>query len=133
MIKKFRDAQGNPDYGNDKPRAREHPTVNLMATSLYDLIDWDLARHEPPLTCSIPTAGLDYFLDTPMSVNTDWKTHTQAVERAIREVSVASMKTSTHARRDGLILATMSARKNLPGNKSKKDLSKLADFGKRKT
>ena len=135
MIKKFRVAQGNPDYGNDKPRARILPDVNLMATTLQDLIDWDQAEHEPPLTCSIPTAGLDYFLDTPMPVNTDWKSHTQAVERAIREVSVASMKTSTQVRRDGLILARMTARTVLPGNKSKKDLAKLADaaIGKKKT
>ena len=55
--KKIRKDGGNPDLGDKSPRNRFRPKINFEATSLRTLTPdvWEKPRHEPLLTCHIPT------------------------------------------------------------------------------
>ena len=85
MIKSVR---GDNELGDKSVRPRVHPYLNINATNLTDLIDWDGAT-EPIITCDITTAELEKFRECPMEVEY-FPCHTQMIERAVKEVTAAA-------------------------------------------
>ena len=60
------------------------------ADTYHDIIDWEKETlTEPPLTYSLTDDELKHIVEEPLNVP-PYKSHTQSVERAIRQVSIAS-------------------------------------------
>ena len=82
-------------------RPRKTPKLNFNATTVKDLIDWNTSEIlEPALTCSLSTEELckvtDKAFETPAV-----KIHTQATERAVKEVTEAAAAVVGFDARDG--------------------------------
>ena len=66
------------------------PTLLYDADTYHDIIDWEKETlTEPPLTYSLTDDELKHIVEEPLNVP-PYKSHTQSVERAIRQVSIAS-------------------------------------------
>ena len=129
-IIKNRERAGHPDIGDRTPQKRVNPKLNFDARPLTvrNIIDWDRAFREPPLTCDISSQDLWSFLDTRMPFPDHFPNHTQSVERLIKRVTEAGQHVATEDRRDGVVLAQLEACRMLPVYESKKDLEKLTEF-----
>ena len=90
---------------------------------LKDLISWD-DSHEPVGTCHMTRDELLRLKDSPMLVDKLY-VHTQAIERAVKEVREASGEIFGFEKRDGFIRARADNRKLVPKLTSKKDLNAL--------
>jgi len=117
----------NVQMGNASVRPRTIPKINADAKSLIDLIDWCSGITEPPLSCSLTTAQIKQFVDTPMIV-ADWPSHTQSVERCIKMVTEASGHVYSQDRREGYIRSQILSRELMSRNRSKKDMHNLVNF-----
>ena len=129
MIRKTR---GHPDIGDDSPRVRRNPPLNWAATSLETLISWKDPKHEPNISCHIPTQHLRELMeDAPMQKPT-WVSNTQAVERAIKSLTEAGHCVRGAEGRDGRVLAQMEGRKYLSRRiNTKADLQTLKNIKKK--
>ena len=112
-----------------RPRLRPlTPEINPESENLIDLIDWCSGATEPPPTCSLTTAQVKQFVDTPMSAP-DCPSHTQSIERCVQMVTEASGHVYSQDRREGYIRSQIVSRKPMIKNRSKKDMHNLVDFG----
>ena len=69
------------EYGDNSVRPRVTPKLNLSATSLTNLISWKEDEvQEPAFTCSITTAEIQTFVETPYKPPL-FSSHTQSTER----------------------------------------------------
>ena len=69
------------EYGDNSVRPRITPKLNLSATSLTNLISWKEEEvQEPAFTCSITTAEIKTFVETPYKPP-QFSSHTQSTER----------------------------------------------------
>ena len=117
--------RGESDLGDMKPRARRTPVLNMEATTLTDLIDWDKETiHEPVFSCTLNQAELKRIQDIPMSVPY-YTLHTQSTERAVKQVTEAAAAVCGYERRDGYIRARVKHREIMPKFQSKKDVLRL--------
>ena len=117
--------KGNP-LGNTEVRARRTPEINKNATSLVNLIDWDVGSiHEPVLTCHMSRHELIDLLDHPMKVPY-MPVHGQAIERVVKQVTKAAGEVFGEEKRDGFIRAAAAQRALVPKRNSKQDLINLA-------
>ena len=119
-VDKILKIRGKEMMGRTNPRYRKLPQLNTEAESLLDLIDWKRA-HEPLLTCSMTKEMIKAFKETPMVVDY-YCGHTQAIERAVKEVTAASQAVYGEERRDGWIRSRAANREIMPLLNSKKDL-----------
>ena len=85
-VNKILEMRGKKALGCSKPRKRKLPKLNTDATSLKNLICWD-KPHEPLLTCTLSKHEISALKDKPMEVEY-FCGHTQAIERAVKEVIV---------------------------------------------
>ena len=130
-IERITNLRGEGDHstqlGDSSVRPRRTPEINEKATNLLELIDWDEQCYEPLLTTSISTADLKQFLTIPMQVPA-WPSHTQSIERCVKQVTEACTKVYTHERREGYIKAQEFSRKIMASNESRKELEGLLSF-----
>lgn len=119
-VQKIRRIRGNASQGSKAVRFRRHPSLNLKAATVKELVCWDNA-HEPVLTCDVPTDQLQQFLSKPMQVPTFPVQH-QSVERCVKEVTAAAQQVVGHDRRDGYIRARAAHRDTMPTFASKRDM-----------
>ena len=119
-VDKILKIRGKEMMARTNPRYRKLPQLNTEAESLLDLIDWKRA-HEPLLTCSMTKEMIKAFKETPMVVDY-YCGHTQAIERAVKEVTAASQAVYGEERRDGWIRSRAANREIMPLLNSKKDL-----------
>ena len=119
-VDKIMKIRGKEMMGRTKPRYRKLPELNTEAESLMELIDWKRA-HEPLLTCSMTKETIKAFKVTPMVVGY-YCGHTQAIERAVKEVTAASGAVYGEERRDGWIRSRAANREIMPLLNTKKDL-----------
>ena len=120
--------RNNNEYGNMDVRPREAPKLNFNATTFKDLIDWNTSEIlEPALTYSLSTEELckvtDKAFETPAV-----KIHTQATERAVKQVTEAAAAVVGFDARDGFIRARAHHREDLPEFTSKKDILKIMSY-----
>jgi hypothetical protein len=102
-------------------RTMDKNTVFLQssATSYVDMIDWTKCNLTPPPL-------LSHILDHELKMNKkitleQFPCHSQAIERAIKDVSSASCKVFGHKSRHGMVLLCKKSRKELPKVQSKAD------------
>ena len=78
---------GKTQVGDSSPRPRITPLINIKASTLTEMIDWNtLDLTEPPMTTSLTTVELKHLIESPMEVPS-WSSHTQAVERCVKMVT----------------------------------------------
>ena len=119
-VNKILKMRGKEIFGKTNPRPRKLPQMNVDATNLQDLINWNRA-HESLLTCNLNKEELKEFNNKPMEVPY-YCGHTQGIERAIKEVTAASAAVFGEERRDGWIRSRVENRELMPKLNSKKDL-----------
>ena len=122
-ISKSTEIRNGSDYGDKSVRPFTAPKLNWNATSIRNLQDWQNAT-EPLITTSIPTNELTRFLSSPLKLP-KIPGHSQSCERAVKEVSSASLSVFGAERREGYIFAKMKSRSIIPAMNSKKDLAAL--------
>ena len=92
-VEKIMKIRGREALGKTKPRARKLPKLNKQAKTLQTLISWDKTI-EPLFTCHLTKEEIKSFQLDPMKVPY-YCGHTQPIERAIKEVSLSVVATST--------------------------------------
>jgi hypothetical protein len=118
--------RGKEEFGRTKPRYRKLPKLNTEAEKLQDLISWNRA-HEPLLTCNMSKEEIKELRNKAMVVDY-YCGHTQAIERAVKEVTAASEAVYGEERRDGWIRSRAENREIMPMLNTKKDLLRLLSY-----
>jgi hypothetical protein len=109
-------------------RLFEVPEINMNATSYIELIDWQQRYSPPPILSNVSSetilslveSGGDddvLFLRLPC--------HTQAVERAVKTVTEASLQLCNKNSRESLIKTKIESRKRMPKFDSKQDFKAI--------
>ena len=115
----------NQDEGDSSVRKFLPPSLNFDANNLSELIDWDsVIVYESILTCHLTDSQIQDLIMTPLELP-PFPSHTQSVERLVREVTDACGLISGHDRRDGFIRARMASRKKAPKSEIKRDFALL--------
>ena len=122
-IKKILKMRGKAPFGKTGVRYRKLPKLNVEATCLADLINWNRS-HEPLLTCTLTKDEIKRFDQEPMVVPYHCG-HAQAVERAVKEVTAASDNVVGEDRRDGWIRSRCESRNLVQRVDTKSDLAGL--------
>lgn len=119
--------RGEAVLGDSSLRFRVLPNLNLAAENLVDLIDWEDAL-EPLVTCRMTKEELEQLRVQPLEVEY-FPCHTQAIERAVKEVTAACSAVCGPERRDGFIRGRALHRELMPRLNSKQDMSRLGQLG----
>ena len=114
--------RGNSVFGSTKVRDRKTPDINMKASSLINLIDWDQEPiYEPSFTCALHTEQMRGFLTTPY-IPPKFTCHTQSTERCVKLVSEAAAEVCGQEAREGYILAKLHHREKIPVCTTKRHL-----------
>ena len=105
------------------------PKINFQAQTYYQAINWQgssdaVAYDSPPMLKNLSSEEVDAWAteESPEKYPLlKIPCHSQAVERHVKLVSDASLKTSSVKERDGMIRATKHSREKIPRFGSKKD------------
>ena len=105
------------------------PKINFEAQWYHEAINWqgssDAVEYDsPPMLRSLTSYEVEVWANEEVPVKYPLlkiPCHSQAVERHIRLVSDASLKSSSVEQRDGMIRATIHSREKIPRFSSKKD------------
>ncbi|KAK3920111.1 DNA-directed RNA polymerase subunit beta' [Frankliniella fusca] len=109
---------------SDSPRQFIVPKINFQAKQYCDIIDWPEAVTEPPILRGLPTADIEACVEDAAKIRELvglFPNHTQAVERCVKLVTMASERVCGPEARDGFIRATLLSRETMPFFGSKKD------------
>lgn len=104
------------------------PKFNFSATDYIELLDWqNIDYYEPPVTTDLSEDQLKEIVHEPESSIISYiqkiPCHTQAVERAVKLVSEASLAVCDSNRRDGMIRSKLDSRAIMPKFENKKDFN----------
>ncbi|KAH9638792.1 hypothetical protein HF086_002032 [Spodoptera exigua] len=105
-------------------RVFEVPKINLNASTYIDLIDWQQSYSQPPILTNVPDETLHSLVESGGGDEVLFlrlPCHTQAVERAVKTVTEASMQLCHKKAREALIKNKIRSRKLMPKFESKKD------------
>ena len=117
--------RGNSQWGDKGVRTRKNPHLNIHATKLQDLTEWEKEIiSEPIFTCDNSSEELKGFKRAPFQAPY-YPNHTQSTERAIQQVTQAAASVCGHDKRDGYVRARIAHRETVPFFESKKDSLKL--------
>ena len=124
-VEKILALRDGSDVGDSTPRQFEPPNLNLKAVGKTDLIDWKAGK----ITESVLTSHL--AIDEIEAVRTDkleiphFPSHSQSVERMIREMTDACGSVAGTEARDGLIRARLASRASYSKADTKRDFTKM--------
>lgn len=107
-------------------RVFEVPKINVNASSYIDLIDWQQSYSQPPILTNVPDETLHSLVESGGDDEVLFlrlPCHTQAVERAVKTVTEASMQLCHKTAREALIKNKIISRKLMPKFESKKDFN----------
>lgn len=107
-------------------RVFEVPKINLNASSYIDLIDWQQAYSQPPILSNVSDETLHSLVESGGDDEVLFlrlPCHTQAVERAVKTVTEASLQLCHKTAREALIQNKIISRKLMPKFESKKDFN----------
>ena len=83
-VNQIEKVRGNNQYGDMSVRPRITPKINLSATSLVKLIQWNPGQVvEPAFTCLLSTQEIQQFSDVPYNAP-KFSCNTQATERCVK-------------------------------------------------
>jgi hypothetical protein len=126
-VKQILKIRGGREEGDMSVRVRRNPQINMTASRVIDLIDWDKETIlEPVFTCTMGICEIKEIIDAPYTMP-PYSTHTQSCERAVQEVAKASEAVFNEDRRDGWVRARIGHREMIPVFRSKKDILKLVE------
>ena len=120
---KIVEIRGEAQFGDKSVRPFRVPTLNWSTKKVEDMISWEGAT-EPIYTANLSQDQIRGFLDTPFTMNL-LPSHSQSVERMVKEVSAASANVFGAERRDGYVHARINARKLIPRGAKKSDIKML--------
>ena len=113
------------EFGDTSPRAFHPPRLNFKAKTLMDLISWKEVRvTESILTCHLSIAELEALRDTPLAPP-KFPSHTQAVERMVRELTNFCRLVAGSDARDGYIRARLASRAQYSKATTKRDFTRM--------
>ena len=122
-VEKILSLRNGREFGDKSVRPFSTPKLNWNASSLCDIQDWsDLT--EPLITAAIPTSSLRQVFTDPLKLP-KFPSHTQSCERAVKEVSTASLRVFGAERRDGYIRARVESREAMPSMERKSDFEAM--------
>ena len=125
-VDKILELRCGDDEGDTSPRIFHPPALNLGAEDLLDLIDWNKeGLSESCLTCHLTIAEIEELRETPLQVPR-FPSHTQAVERFVREMTDVSQRVAGAEARDGFIRARMASRAQYKKANTKRDFTLMA-------
>lgn len=107
-------------------RVFEVPKINLNASSYIDLIDWQQTYSQPPILSNVSDDTLHSLVESGGDDEVLFlrlPCHTQAVERAVKTVTEASLQLCHKNAREALIKNKIRSRKQMPKFESKKDFN----------
>ena len=123
-VRKILEIRGENENGDSSVRPRQTPEINLDATTLIDLIEWESENiHEPVFTCSLSKKEIKGFLTNPFKPPM-FSSHTQSTERAVKLVTEAASSVCRQEARDGFIKVRSKHRQVLPNVETKRDILK---------
>ena len=123
--------RGKQELGDTSLRLRTLPYLNTQATTLEKMIDWEGAT-EPIVTCKLTKSELLKLIGKPMEVEY-FPCHTQAIERAVKEVTAAASAVYGAERRNGFIRGRAKHIDLVPRINSKQDLIAIGKLAMKKT
>lgn len=104
-------------------RVFKPPQINFDAEDYIDLINWQSTEvTEPPLITDFSSEEIELIVESGSSDRKEFKipSHTQAVERVVKEVTEASKHVCGVQERDGFIRSRLLDRKYLPKFETKR-------------
>lgn len=119
-------ARAKTDFNQLKLRNFTVPIFNFEAQEYYEIVDCkNVFWTEPPITMPLTEVQLQEIVDDPehsaISYIKDYPCHTQAVERAVKMVTEASVTVCGYERRDGTIKSKLESRSIMPKFDTKND------------
>ena len=97
------------------------PSIKCNPENYFTMIDWENSFvTEPPFTKSLSNEDLLQCIDQQMEVP-NYPCHNQAVERNVKLVTEASLSVAGEEARHGMVLSTITSRKNMPVFDAKQD------------
>jgi hypothetical protein len=115
------------DFGDTSVCIFRALPLNLNAKRYVDLFNWNSNDHivtKSILTCSLSITALNQ-IQTEKLVLPPFPSHTQSVERVIREITSAYSQVAGFHGRDGFICARYASRLILPKADTKKDFEAM--------
>ena len=126
-VKTIKELRKGKETGDTGVRPRKTPCINMSATSLKDLIDWNKETVlEPIFTCKMSLCELEDLRETPFEAPY-YPNHTQSTERAVQQVAQAAESVCGQEKRDGYVRARIAHRETVSKFVSKKDSMKIFD------
>ena len=121
-VEKILQVRNGSEEGDTSVRKHKTPKLNLGATSVRELINWEGEKvFEPVFTTKLDIDEIKELVNTPLQIQT-FSLHTQSCERVVQEVSKASTEVCGDSRRDGWVRARVAHREVMPVFASKKDI-----------
>ena len=111
------------DTGDTSVRTHKTPKINIDASSVRALIDWNVDIHEPVFTCNMSIAELQKIAECPLKAP-HYSVDTQSCERAVHEVAQSTQAVYGQEKRGGWVRARIDHRELLPVFRSKKNIVK---------
>ena len=113
------------DEGDSAPRRFDPPKLNLEASDRTELIEWkEVKLSESVLTCHMGIDDIEALRDTKLGIP-HFPSHTQSVERLIRELTQACGSVAGTEARDGLIRARLASRATYSKTDTKRDFTRM--------
>ena len=113
--------RGDRDYGDNHTRKFINPTLNFEAEHYSSMIDWEnVTVTEPVLTTSMSSAELLNLRSAPLTLSR-YPSHTQSVERLVKQTTRAAETVAGYSARDGFLRASAKSREMMPKFDSKQD------------
>ena len=124
-VDKILQLRDGDEFGKTNKRIYKAPTLNFAATSYVDLIDWNSTTvTESIITASLSSLSLNLLRENKL-ILPPYPSHTQSVERVIREITDVSAKCVGQEKRHGMLLARYSGRKAMPKAETKRDMESM--------
>ena len=124
-VEKILALRDGSDVGDTTPRQFEPPNLNLKAVGKTDLIDWKAGKiTESVLTSHLAIAEIEAVRTDKLEIP-HFPSHSQSVERMIREMTDACGSVAGTEARDGLIRARLASRASYSKADTKKDFTKM--------
>ena len=124
-VDKILQLRDGDEFGKTDKRVYRAPSLNFEATSYLGLIDWNsVTVTESIITSSLSSLSLNLLRERKL-ILPPYPSHTQSVERVIREITDVSAKCLGQEKRHGTLLARYSGRKAMPKANTKRDMESM--------
>ena len=122
-VDRILEIRGGNDFGDPSSRVFEPPKLNLKARSIIELIQWEeVCVTESALTCCLSKDEIQDLRNSRLTLPS-FPSHTQGVERVIRELTDVCGKVAGTEARDGYIRARIASRAQCAKTTTKRDFN----------